>query len=1323
MRWGRRDWRTWAVVCGSLLGSGCVGGGGGGGNNGARSGIGEDCLNTADCVIGARCLSGVCVGSSADGGGGAGGDGGAGGFGGFGGDGGQGGIGGDGGQGGIGGDGGQGGVGGEGGQGGVGGEGGAGGEGGMGGAGGQGGDGGAGGVGGMGGQGGEPCDAPPPQLDCPDNFDVCEPRVGTNGATLIRGTVVNPDTVLCNGEILIERNTHRIACVGEDCSQHALAADASVVCADLVMPGIIDPHNHMSYNTLPQWQANGRLFNNRSQWSGLVARELYPAQADGNDPIAARYSEFRLLMAGTTAVHKSSGPNATWDHVRNLDRGPDANDLGYQNDDFTECVFPLRDNCFDSPDYESNRGVPARKYVAHVAEGIDATSNREFDDFAAANQLGPKTSIVHCTGCDAAQFTRMRGVGAGLVWSPQSNIALYGQTTDVPTAMNMGVVTALGTDWTPSGTMNQLAEMKCAAHVSTVYYGGRLTDRDIVKMVTANAADTMGVGDLIGRLNTGLYADVVAIKGDRTQPYTSIVEATNKDVRAVFIGGVAYYGDRDAIDANNRFNDLCEDIAVCELDKTICVRQDGGAPNLNDGATWARFSYQNHITFLENWLAGLPGANGEFAYAFNLYPLYECTPNYTCDIGNTRIAGTPTADDRDGDGVPNATDVCPDVFDPAQGDLDGDGDGDACDACPWAELACPCVPPAGNDRDGDGIGDAVDNCPSNANADQADADADMIGDVCDACPDVSNLGGVGCPATIYAVKTGELASGARVTTTGVVTAVQAQAGNFFMQVAAADPAYAGSPFSGVYVFVGNADPGVAAAVLGHTVRVTATVNDFFGQLQLSQVGAIEDLGLGVVPDPVVVTTADVATNGAQARGLEGVRVEVQDVTVTALDAPAGTGDQNPTNEYVLNGNLRVNDFFYLTVPAPTVGERISAIRGILRFANENSKLEPTIAADVERGPAQIASLGPAATLVRAGAMGVQPVNAAGMGLTLQLSGPAAANLQVSLQSSDPTALTVPATVTVPAGASSVAILVNGVAASPAVTITASAAQRGMAVATVRVLGANEQPSVATITPDGPRVSVGADLTLTVTVDIPVAADLVFTIAGDADDTVGHPANVTIAAGTNSRTFVVQGLGEGASNLTFTAGGLQAMVTVNVDVVPSGTGLVINEIDYDQPGTDDGEFLEIYNPTNAPVALAGFRVEMVNGSGNAVYGNVALAGAGAALAPGAYLVVGSPSVLAALPAGVLRVPLGATALQNGAPDGVRLIGPMGPADGLAYEGGMAGTGEGPNNGTALADPGNAAGSLSRCANGVDTNNNTADFALTVMMTPGAANACP
>jgi len=67
---------------------------------------------------------------------------------------------------------------------------------------------------------------------------------------------------------------------------------------------------------------------------------------------------------------------------------------------------------------------------------------------------------------------------------------------------------------------------------------------------------------------------------------------------------------------------------------------------------------------------------------------------------------------------------------PDRGQLDaGPGDG------PLAiDAAIDAMLPTGMDRDGDGVANAQDNCPDLANADQGDEDADRLGDACDPCP-------------------------------------------------------------------------------------------------------------------------------------------------------------------------------------------------------------------------------------------------------------------------------------------------------------------------------------------------------------------------------------------------------------------------------------------------------------------------------------------------------------------------------------------------------------------------------------------------------------
>lgn len=73
--------------------------------------------------------------------------------------------------------------------------------------------------------------------------------------------------------------------------------------------------------------------------------------------------------------------------------------------------------------------------------------------------------------------------------------------------------------------------------------------------------------------------------------------------------------------------------------------------------------------------------------------------------GDGALAGDANPGDRDGDGVANAIDDCPDAADADQADEDGDAVGDACDVCP--EQADP----QQADQDGDHIGDLCDPFP------------------------------------------------------------------------------------------------------------------------------------------------------------------------------------------------------------------------------------------------------------------------------------------------------------------------------------------------------------------------------------------------------------------------------------------------------------------------------------------------------------------------------------------------------------------------------------------------------------------------------------
>lgn len=387
----------------------------------------------------------------------------------------------------------------------------------------------------------------------PDTTIVLKGKVVTmTGSAIRRGQVV-----IKNG--LIEA----IRPVGAPVPPGAIVIETK----GFIYPGLMNLHNHMEYNFVPLYPVT-KHFENHDDWPSGKAYETHvnnpwKVTTDRNiyglDDEAFKFAEVRSIIGGeTTTQGVDNNPAISRSLVRNVELENFGEDEVGQRAFFIDRLF------WNHLPEQLDRIKAQKAWLAHMCEGIDDYARQEWSNPAfdpalgfttrnrpgmvQANLVWPGLVGVHCTAMTEDDFRAWKAATGQpkIVWSPTSNLLLYGKTTDVAAALRQNALIALGTDWAPSGTKNLLWELKTVDQVNRTQLGGLLSDRQIVEMATVNAAKIVGWEDKVGRLRAGMVADLLVV--DDLRPltgggYRNLLKATEENVQLVLVGGNPLYGD------------------------------------------------------------------------------------------------------------------------------------------------------------------------------------------------------------------------------------------------------------------------------------------------------------------------------------------------------------------------------------------------------------------------------------------------------------------------------------------------------------------------------------------------------------------------------------------------------------------------------------------------------------------------------------------------------------------------------------------------------------------------------------------------------------
>ena len=352
------------------------------------------------------------------------------------------------------------------------------------------------------------------------------------------------------------------------------AAAPRIATRGTIYPGLIELHNHLSYNVLPMWPPT-KVYQNRGQWAGI---EAYRKAVSGPMTVlgktlglpqaVVRYVEAKCLVAGVTtsqgvALYSNNG-------IQKFYRGSIRNVEDTRKVELEDASTKIADVEATSAADFLVRLQKGHRLILHLAEGLGDTARQHFTALHLADgrwALAPSLVAIHSNGLRAEDFDVLHDNGVGSCGAAEQPVAVRRhdrcfRCPDAGRAGRLGLRLVAEREPEPPGRAEGGSDREPDAVAGAVRRPGSRRDGD------PEPGKDPGLGKGARVTRGGAFRRPARRRRHRRRPYDHLLTASERDISLVVVGGVARFGRASVMAALNP-GAAFESVTIGGLDRRL----------------------------------------------------------------------------------------------------------------------------------------------------------------------------------------------------------------------------------------------------------------------------------------------------------------------------------------------------------------------------------------------------------------------------------------------------------------------------------------------------------------------------------------------------------------------------------------------------------------------------------------------------------------------------------------------------------------------------------------------------------------------------------